>query len=329
MKPTIMYVRTSENCNANCFMCHFANQHGLYNITEEQFDMLLDKMMQEGTYRMIRFTGGEPLLHPNIISFISKAKEAGFLTSIITNGLLLNSLSKKLCDCKLDQIIISIDGSTPDIHDKLRGVQGLHNKIIAGVKEIKRLNPKVNIRANTVVSPLNIGDLVNLYNLLDNLNFDSWSIIPIRPTDDPNTQWDINCIDEYMRHYEKFVEEQKKNKKIVLLGYSQYWAGKTKEEITAMFSNKYRVTPKSQCNTVDLIRFYIPDKNLLVPCNCVAHRIHQIDVDFSKESDIFKQSDIMSNWLRENAPTHCDGCEPLNAFIGENAHALKDDVFKY
>ena len=36
MNPTVMFVRLSENCNAGCFMCYFAHQHGLYNITDEQ-----------------------------------------------------------------------------------------------------------------------------------------------------------------------------------------------------------------------------------------------------------------------------------------------------
>ena len=64
MKPKIMFVRVSENCNAGCFMCGFAHTHGKYNITDEQFDKLIEDMNKTGSYEMIRFTGGEPLIHP-------------------------------------------------------------------------------------------------------------------------------------------------------------------------------------------------------------------------------------------------------------------------
>ena len=49
MNPTVMFVRLSENCNAGCFMCYFAHQHGLYNITDEQFDSLIQYMNDKGT----------------------------------------------------------------------------------------------------------------------------------------------------------------------------------------------------------------------------------------------------------------------------------------
>lgn len=123
MKPTIMFVRVSENCNAGCFMCYFAHQHGLYNITNEQFNSLLQYMDRQGTYNIIRFTGGEPLLHKNIINFIKNSHDAGYQTSIITNGYLLPNFGEKIVEAGLDEVIISIDGSISEIHDNLRGLK--------------------------------------------------------------------------------------------------------------------------------------------------------------------------------------------------------------
>lgn len=68
MNSTVMFVRLSENCNAGCFMCYFAHEHGLYNITDEQFDSLIQYMNDKETYNLIRFTGREPLLHINLFN---------------------------------------------------------------------------------------------------------------------------------------------------------------------------------------------------------------------------------------------------------------------
>ncbi len=329
MNPKIMFVRVSENCNAGCFMCNFAHTHNSYNITDEQFDWLLKSINEKGTYEIVRFTGGEPLLHPHITEFIKKCKNYGYETSIITNGYLLPNLAEKIADSGLDQIIISIDGSKPEIHDKLRGLPGGLERIKTGISKIRNLNSNIVIRANTVASELNIDDLENLYQLLDDLKFNSWSIIPIRPTDNPDTKWNPEHLEHNKQVYNNFINLQSKHPNITLLGYSSNWAGETDEDVTNTFENNFRVMPHNQCNLVDLIRFYIPNQDLLVPCNCAAHRIHQIATEYDSEEDIFKKANIMADWLKENGITHCTGCEPLNAYLSDNPKELKKSYFRY
>ena len=160
--PRILYVRVSENCNAHCFMCHYADEHDSYNIIMEQYDELLNYVKKK-QFKMIRFTGGEPLLHKNIIEFLIKAKKLGLQTSIITNGYLLKIKSKKLVDSGLDQCIISLDGSCSEIHDSLRNFKGCFNNIICGINELRKYNQLISIRINTVVSGRNIMDISNIY----------------------------------------------------------------------------------------------------------------------------------------------------------------------
>ena len=327
--PTVMFVRVSENCNAGCFMCDYAHSHGLYNITMEQFNLLIQKMNQTGSYKMIRFTGGEPLLHPNIVDFVKISRDNGYLTSIITNGFLLPNLAEKLGNAGLNQVIISVDGSKSEINDTLRGLKGGLIRIKNGVNQIRKFNPQTIIRANSVVSPQNIFDLNDLYQMLHDLKFDSWSIIPIRATNNENTKWNVNDLNKYKKEYDKFIDNQKKYPGLELLGYSSKWAGNTLEEIEATFKNEYRRVPRNKCLLVDYVRFYIPDKDLIVPCNCAAHRIHQIKTEYEKEPDIFKKAEIMASWLKENGPTHCSGCEPLNAYAGDNPKVLKEQLIKF
>ena len=328
MNPTIMYVRVSENCNAGCFMCYFAHNHGLYNITDEQFDSLLKHMNSKKSYKMIRFTGGEPLLHKNIINFIKKSHDANYKTSIITNGYLLPNMAENLVEAGLDQIIISIDGSTSEINDKLRGLTNGLDRIISGIKILKEKNPNIVLRANTVVSPHNIADLSSLYDMLEKLQFDSWSIIPIRPTDNSDTIWDKNNINFYLEKYTEFLKSQKHHNSLELLGYSKNWAGTTKDEIIKTFSNQFRINPNDKCNLVDYVRFYIPDKDLIIPCNCAAHRIYQIKGEYLSE-DKYKKADIMAQWLRENGKKSCTGCEPINAYAADNPKILNMEDYKY
>lgn len=68
---------------------------------------------------------------------------------------------------------------------------------------------------------------------------------------------------------------------------------------------------------------------MVVPCNCAAHRINQIEADYSIESDKYKKADIMAEWLKENGKSHCTGCEPLNAYVADNPKILTKKDFKY
>ena len=136
---------------------------------------------------------------------------------------------------------------------------------------------------------------------------------------------------EYSKYYSlaEIKKVREKHPKIELLGYSPNWAGIKEEDIEKTFKNEYRVMPKDKCYLVDLVRFYIPDKNLIIPCNCAAHRIHQIETEYTKETDIYSKANIMADWLKDNGYNHCSGCEPLNAYLAENPKILKKGLFKY
>lgn len=315
MDPKIMYVRVSENCNSHCFMCHFAGSSNKINISDEQYNKLLEHM-KKGNYKMIRFTGGEPLLHKEIINFILKAKEIGLKTSIITNGYLLPLFAKRLINAGLDECIISLDGSSSDIHDKLRNFKGCFDNIIDGIKQLKKSN--IILRVNTVVSVKNIQDLSNIYDLLIELNIDQWSIIPIKSKD---ILWNKNS----KKYYLAFVDKVKNSNKIKFLGYSKNFAGFSEEEINNTFSNNINLKVKGQCKVVDNVRFYIPDKDLLIPCNCASHRLKEIP--FCLDGSMEENCEKIRTWLKENHST-CK-CEPLNIYINDHPEIMDEDEILY
>ena len=107
-KPEIMFIRVSENCNANCFMCDFGFNNNEKEISIDEFEKILSIAIKSN-YKLIRFTGGEPLLHKKLCYFIKRCDENGVKTSVITNGLLLNNRYKELIDAGLNQVIISLD----------------------------------------------------------------------------------------------------------------------------------------------------------------------------------------------------------------------------
>ena len=108
-----MEVHITEHCNLNCKGCfHFsciANKEFLsLNVFESNL-----KRLSELTRKLpeIVLLGGEPLLHPQICSFIVTSRNyfPNTLIKILTNGILLEKQSNKFWStCKDNNVIISI-----------------------------------------------------------------------------------------------------------------------------------------------------------------------------------------------------------------------------
>ncbi|NNE35311.1 MAG: radical SAM protein, partial [Rhodothermales bacterium] len=71
--------------------------------------------------RFVDFTGGEPLLHPQIGEFLHEAKRLGLRTTLTTNGLLYPKRARSLAGL-VDLLHFSIDSANPQEHNKSRGV---------------------------------------------------------------------------------------------------------------------------------------------------------------------------------------------------------------
>ena len=121
------------------------------------------------------------------------------------------------------------------------------------------------------------------------------------------------------------MDKVKNSTSIKFLGYSKNFAGISDEEINDTFSNNSRMKINGQCKVIDNVRFYIPDKDILIPCNCVAHRLREIPFDLS--GDMEEVCEKIRLWLKENNST-CK-CEPLNIFINDHPEIMDEDEILY
>nr|WP_063817923.1 radical SAM protein [Herbidospora sakaeratensis] len=72
----------------------------------------------------VSIAGGEPLLIPNLIQVIERMAAAGLKVAVYTSGWLMDhDTARKLADV-CDKIVVSVDGATPEVHDRIRGRQG-------------------------------------------------------------------------------------------------------------------------------------------------------------------------------------------------------------
>lgn len=306
MNGIVLYFRVNQHCNARCFMCDFWKNPRM-EAAEEQLDRTLE---QEGNLRLIRFTGGEPLLCEKLERYIEKCHQRGIRTSVITNGILLQKRLDRLVKSGLDQIVVSVDGSTPAIHDKLRGVKGLWEKIDGALARIASEYPQLHTRVNTVASEQNLMDLQNMAHWLDARGVEQWSVIPIKR----DGSWSDNITFEAFRKNYTLFQNAARNARVKLMGYSADWA----EDMEAFWRGECRIGPNGYCHLTKRATFYDPFTERMYPCNCIPHR-----------GDPFKSRTEEADWYYFHGKDFCKGCEPLNAWCADHPEKMEESVFLF
>ena len=134
------YVYMTAGCNLACQHCWLSPKFQSNSSTGGHLDYdLFALAVNEGLplgLSHVKLTGGEPLLHPDLIKMVDLIKEKGLRLTIETNGVLLTkSLAHYLKEnSSLAHISVSLDGATPEIHDPFRGVKGCFDEAVQGIR---------------------------------------------------------------------------------------------------------------------------------------------------------------------------------------------------
>ncbi len=111
--PLLVHVVPIRRCNIDCGYCNEYDKDS----PPIPFDTMcerIDKLAELGT-SVVAFSGGEPMLHPQLDDLIRRIRRHGMMAGLITNGYFL--VEKRIAELNaagLDYLQISIDNVIPD-----------------------------------------------------------------------------------------------------------------------------------------------------------------------------------------------------------------------
>ena len=112
-QPVAAHLIVTRRCNLACTYCNEFDGHSKPVATSELLRRV-DLLAQLGT-GIVTFSGGEPLLHPELEAIVSRIRERRMVATLITNGYLLtHERIRTLNRAGLDHLQISIDNVLPD-----------------------------------------------------------------------------------------------------------------------------------------------------------------------------------------------------------------------
>ncbi len=182
-KPFYVYLSLSNLCNANCVFCDVRTNK------EKKSDIdvfkLIDELSELGT-KYIHFTGGgEPFISDDILQYMDYCTKKGLNIIFISNGYNLNEDKiKQLSSYNIKAVFFSIDSCKSDVHDSLRCLPGLWNRVTNNINLIKKYIPNVKIAINHILNRKNIDDFGKFIKLKRKYNFDYINPIVIKDYDE-------------------------------------------------------------------------------------------------------------------------------------------------
>ena len=111
--PLLVHIIPIRRCNIDCGYCNEYDKVSGPVPTEVMLDRI-DHLARLGS-SVVSFSGGEPLLHPDLDLLIARIRDRGLMAGLITNGYLLGEKRiRALNAAGLDYLQISIDNVEPD-----------------------------------------------------------------------------------------------------------------------------------------------------------------------------------------------------------------------
>ncbi|MCI0391992.1 MAG: radical SAM protein [Acidobacteria bacterium] len=112
-RPILAQIIPIRRCNLSCAYCNEYDKTSEPVPTEEMLRRI-DQLAALGAMA-ITFSGGEPLLHPELETIVQRIRHHDIIATLITNGYLLTAERiKRLNQAGLDYLQISVDNVTPD-----------------------------------------------------------------------------------------------------------------------------------------------------------------------------------------------------------------------
>jgi Fe-coproporphyrin III synthase len=155
------------SCNLTCPFCYTDSprrtRERATDLSDEAWLGIVDDAIATGIVEAV-VTGGEPLLRRELALEVSTRLAAADIgVTLNTNGWFVDeAVADKLASNRGLQVNISIDGSSPLLHDSIRGVRGSWRRAVLGIDHLLRRGVRVCVAH--VVTPDNerlVGDFLD------------------------------------------------------------------------------------------------------------------------------------------------------------------------
>jgi radical SAM protein with 4Fe4S-binding SPASM domain len=138
----------TRTCNLKCVHCYTSSEPKRYpnELPTHTCKAVLDDLA-DFKVPAVLFSGGEPLVRPDVFELAAHARSKGLHVVLSTNGTLIDrEKAERLKELEFSYVGISLDSAIPAIHDEFRGVEGAFERTMRGFRHCVDVGQKVGLR---------------------------------------------------------------------------------------------------------------------------------------------------------------------------------------
>lgn len=212
-------------CNLKCIHCHASSgKPGADELTTEEAKRFIDQLAEVNEFRMLVYTGGEPLVRKDIYELMEHSRKAGFVNVLATNATLITEeVAARLRSVGVAGCAVSLDSCLEDVHNQIRGNPDAFKLALRGMRNIR--NAGMLLQVNTTAMGYNFDQLRDLIDLADDQGSSimlMYQLVPVGRGDDISAATLDTAMNEKLLKY--LAEEQAHISTIVEpVAGPQYW----------------------------------------------------------------------------------------------------------
>lgn len=214
--PHQISINLTYACNYSCEFCAIPltkKKKGDEIWLSRKSIIELAKEFKEMGGKEIYLTGGEPLLKENITKILKDLGKTSLRVEMVTNGSLIDQKNAKVLVDELDSIMISLQGSTAETHNKLTKSNS-YGDVVKNIQLLDKVKEErssdIEISLNTVITSKNILEIPNMAKLGNALDVDKVNLQPFHVFIDELEYLKVNNYDLFERKLKEFKDNLNK-----------------------------------------------------------------------------------------------------------------------
>jgi len=303
-----MKVYLTRRCNLRCVMCDAwtSRQDARDELSTDDWLQVIAQAKPLGLANLKLF-GGEPTLRQDLAIIVERASTLGIRCALVTNGTLLTEeRARALVEAGLAELDLSLDASTPALHDSIRGAPGAWRRTMRGLQAMQQaaqsLNHRLFVRVNAVVMRENYSDMPSLARLLSGLAVDEIALNPVIPRENPQRALLREDILRYNAEIAPQIAGQATAYRLSTSRDDLYMYGTTERDIEQAAQCRYVDRLQVQCCFKPWYYMVVRENGDVVGCNTVRHPMTRMGNA--------QQISIEEIWFSEAYKTFRASCQP-------------------
>jgi len=182
--PFTIAWEVTRACAYACVHCRADAQHQRdpRELSTDEAKALIERLAAFGNHPILIFTGGDPMLRPDLIELIAYATQRGLRCSLTPTATALPTKERleQAREAGILRVALSLDAPRAQIHDDFRQVKGSWQRTMDILRRAHEAG--LSVQVNTTVAKHNVDILHEMVPFIQEVGAVQWSVFFLVPT---------------------------------------------------------------------------------------------------------------------------------------------------